>query len=79
MIEWVSLLTGARPDLSEADAHVLVHAALALINSLSRIHHLRSQPDLAARMTVLALAVLMSGTEPTGRPGPGNQQATPRR
>ncbi len=60
--EWVALLVAARPDLTDTDARVLVQAALALINSLSRIHHLRSRPDHVARTTLLAQAIFATGT-----------------
>ena len=42
--EWVALLTAARPGLPAPEARVLVHAALALINGLTRVPHLAVQP-----------------------------------
>ncbi|MEC3975759.1 TetR/AcrR family transcriptional regulator [Amycolatopsis sp. H20-H5] len=61
--EWVTLLMAARPDLTDADARVVVQAALALVNSLSRIPHLRAHPDLAARTALLAQAIFTAETK----------------
>jgi len=55
--DWVTLLARARPDLTGTDARVLVHAALALINSLSRIHNLRSHTDAVSRTAALTGAI----------------------
>lgn len=60
LAEWVALLTASRPDLPAAEARVLVHAALALINSLARVHHLTVRPGATARTAALAGAVLGS-------------------
>lgn len=56
--EWTTLLRRVRPDLDADDVGVLVRAALTLVNSLSRIHHLRDEPGHTARTAALALAVL---------------------
>lgn len=56
--EWVALLTAARPGLPAPEARVLVHAALALINGLTRVPHLAVQPGARARIAALAEAVL---------------------
>ncbi|MFC5139604.1 TetR/AcrR family transcriptional regulator [Actinomycetospora rhizophila] len=58
LAEWVALLTAARPGLPAAEARVLVHAALALINSLVRVHHLALRPGARARTAALAGSVL---------------------
>lgn len=60
LAEWVALLTAARPHLPAPEARVLVHAALALINSLARVHHLAARPGARARTAALAGAVLAS-------------------
>ena len=59
--EWVGLLHATRPDLAVREARVLVHAALALINSLTRIPHLRARPGRDAEIAALALAALRPG------------------
>lgn len=56
--EWVALLRQDRPARDEAEALVRTHAALAVINSLSRIHHLRARPGHVERTAVLAAAAL---------------------
>lgn len=56
--EWVGLLHAARPDLAVREARVLVHAALAAVNSLTRIRHLRARPGRDAEIATLARAVL---------------------
>jgi AcrR family transcriptional regulator len=56
--EWVALLRQSRPDLDEATARVRTHAALSLINSLSRIPHLRGRPGHVGHTAALARAVL---------------------
>lgn len=58
LTEWVTLLRGARPEVSEDDAAVLVRAAITLINSLARIPHLRTKPGHVGNTTRLAQAVL---------------------
>ncbi|MEJ2865036.1 TetR/AcrR family transcriptional regulator [Actinomycetospora flava] len=60
LAEWVALLTASRPELPAAEARVLVHAALALINSLGRVHHLTVRPGARERTAALAAAVLGS-------------------
>ena len=61
--EWVALLTSTRSDLTRADARVLVQAALAMINSLSRIHHLQITPDRTGQLVAFAQAILTTSTE----------------
>ncbi len=56
--EWASLLARVRPDRDADEVGVLVRAALTLVNSLSRIHHLRAEPGHTERTAALALAVL---------------------
>jgi AcrR family transcriptional regulator len=58
LAEWVALLRLRDPAAPEAEARVRVHAALALVNSLSRIHHLRAAAGHPARTAALARAVL---------------------
>lgn len=62
--EWTALLLAARDDLTPAEAKVLVHAAIALTNSLARIPHLRSRRGLDTEITRLARAVLASSPGP---------------
>ncbi|OSY37931.1 TetR family transcriptional regulator [Pseudonocardia autotrophica] len=56
--EWVALVLSSRPDLTEAEAAVTVHAAFCLMNSLCRIHALRSLPGHITNTACLAKAVL---------------------
>lgn len=56
--EWIALLRRHRDDLSDAEARVLVHGALGVINDLSRTPHLYSRPALPADLVQLALSVL---------------------
>lgn len=63
--EWVALLCRCRPELDEPSARVLVHTALAVINSVARIEHLRARPDLRAELERLAVAVLAARPEGT--------------
>ncbi|GAA4797547.1 TetR/AcrR family transcriptional regulator [Actinomycetospora chlora] len=65
--EWVALLTAARPGLPPDEARVLVHAALALVNSVARVHHLALCPGARARTAALAGAVLAAVPGASGR------------
>jgi hypothetical protein len=59
--EWVALLCRCPSELDETSARLLVHTALAVINSVARIDHLRARPDLAIELQRLAEAVLAAG------------------
>ncbi|MEV4939715.1 TetR/AcrR family transcriptional regulator [Streptomyces zaomyceticus] len=59
VMEWVRLLRACRPGLSQAEAHVLVHAVLAMINDVQRTGHLRSRPRLTDELFELGLQVLL--------------------
>jgi AcrR family transcriptional regulator len=59
--EWIALLGVVRPGLDAAESRVLVHAALAVVNSLTRIRRLRARPGLDSEIAALAYAVLRSG------------------
>ncbi len=56
--EWVALLRRARPGRDEVGGARPHHAAIAVINSLSRIHHLHTRPGHVARTAALAVATL---------------------
>jgi AcrR family transcriptional regulator len=56
--EWVALLRRDRPEEDETRARLRVHAALSVVNSLSRIHHLRTRPGHVAQTAALAAATL---------------------
>jgi AcrR family transcriptional regulator len=56
--EWVALLTADRPRLPTGEALVLIHAALAVVNSLTRIPHVAAQPGASATIAHLARTVL---------------------
>ncbi|TDQ01067.1 TetR family transcriptional regulator [Labedaea rhizosphaerae] len=55
---WVRLLRTLRPEVSEAQARITVHAALTVINDLPRTRSVRTRPALAAELTELAMTVL---------------------
>lgn len=55
--EWVTLLRRSRPEIGDAEARILVHATLAVANSLARARRLRERPALAAEITALGQAV----------------------
>ncbi|MGW0184658.1 TetR/AcrR family transcriptional regulator [Streptomyces sp. NPDC003362] len=59
VMEWVRLLRACRPELSQAEAQVLVHAVLAMVNDVQRTRHLRSRPRLADELFELGRAVLL--------------------
>ena len=63
--EQVALLCRSRSDLDEAQARVLVNAALALPNSLMRMPRLRRRALLADEISALARAVLQAPSHPT--------------
>jgi AcrR family transcriptional regulator len=56
--EWVALLVRSRPELDAVAARVLVHAALSVVNDVTRVHHLQRRPELAEETALLARAVL---------------------
>ncbi len=56
--ESVALLCRSRPDLDDTEARILVHAALAVPNSLVRVRRLRRRPALAGEIAALSRAVL---------------------
>jgi len=61
LAEWVALVTAARSGSSGPEARVLVHAAVALINGLGRVHHLAVRPGAQRRTAALAGAVIGLG------------------
>ncbi|ODU07476.1 MAG: hypothetical protein ABS81_01660 [Pseudonocardia sp. SCN 72-86] len=58
LAEWVALIHRDAPDLPEPETRVRVHAAIAVVNGLSRIPHLRATPGYTAHTAALARAVL---------------------
>nr|WP_272926218.1 TetR/AcrR family transcriptional regulator [Streptomyces sp. SID8379] len=56
--EWVALLRACRPELDECAARVAVHAALTLVNVMSRRPEVRRHAQPADVLTDLGLAVL---------------------
>jgi AcrR family transcriptional regulator len=57
--EWVALLRRSHPELDEPEARVRVHAALSIVNSVSRIPHLRGRPGLVGHTDALAQVALL--------------------
>jgi AcrR family transcriptional regulator len=69
LAEWVALLMACRPELAEAQAWVVVHAALTVVNALSRLPHLQRRPGLADDIIGVGLDVLgIAPAEITTRP-----------
>ncbi|WP_424185308.1 TetR/AcrR family transcriptional regulator [Actinokineospora sp. G85] len=63
--EWVRLLRSVSPGLDEAEARVVVHAALTIVNDIPRTARFADRPGLAAELTALTGAVLDAGaTQP---------------
>ncbi|SFO48165.1 transcriptional regulator, TetR family [Pseudonocardia ammonioxydans] len=60
LAEWAALLPATCTTDDPPTAHLKVRAAVALANSVARIHHLRIRPEHAARTTALVTAVLDS-------------------
>jgi len=62
LTEWSALLMRLRPELSEPEARVLVHATFTVVHALLRIPRLRSRPALDGELVALGEAVLGLGT-----------------
>lgn len=58
--EWVKLLLETAPALDEREARITVHAALTIINDLTRTPRIAARPGIAAELAGLAKAVLSS-------------------
>jgi AcrR family transcriptional regulator len=58
--EWVKLLLETAPALDEREARITVHAALTIINDLSRTPRIAGRPGIAAELAGLAGSVLSS-------------------
>lgn len=56
--QWITLLTQARPELDRAAASFRVHAALAVINDISRTSRLSGRSTIEALMIALAASQL---------------------
>jgi AcrR family transcriptional regulator len=56
--EWVKLLIEIAPALGEREARITVHAALTIINDLSRTPRIAARPGIAAELVGLATTVL---------------------
>jgi AcrR family transcriptional regulator len=56
--EWVRLLHEVAPGLPEPEARIAVHAALTIVNDLTRTPRIMTRPGLVGELTGLAMAVL---------------------
>ncbi|GAA1661222.1 TetR/AcrR family transcriptional regulator [Fodinicola feengrottensis] len=56
--QWVGLQSSLSPDASQSESRIAVHAALTIINDLSRSGRLRARPAIGAELTALAHTVL---------------------
>ncbi|SMD23837.1 TetR/AcrR family transcriptional regulator [Kibdelosporangium aridum] len=61
--EWVTLLRTVAPDLPEPEARIAVHAALTIVNDLTRTPRVTTRPGLVVELTGLAVAVLDTAAE----------------
>lgn len=59
--EWVRLLREVAPALTEAEARVVVQAALTVVNDLPRTRGVGARPGLAGELTALAVVILEAG------------------
>jgi AcrR family transcriptional regulator len=59
--QWVRLLVEIAPDLTEREARITVHAALTIINDLTRTPRVATRPAIAAELAALAETVLRAG------------------
>jgi AcrR family transcriptional regulator len=59
--EWVKLLIEIAPALDEREARITVHAALTIVNDLSRTPRIAARPGIAEELTGMAGAVLHAG------------------
>ncbi|HEU5475136.1 MAG TPA: TetR/AcrR family transcriptional regulator [Actinophytocola sp.] len=64
--EWVRLLTEIAPGLAEREARITVHAALTIVNDLTRTPRLAARPGIAAELAALAGTVLRAGVSWAG-------------
>jgi len=65
---WTEALVEARPDLTDIEATILVHAARAVVNDVVRIGHLHERPTIAAELVTMVRTVLWTdlATTPAG-------------
>ncbi|ONI79485.1 hypothetical protein ALI144C_27200 [Actinosynnema sp. ALI-1.44] len=61
--EWVTLLRTVAPELPEPEARIAVHAALTIVNDLTRTPRITTRPGLVTELTGLAMAVLDQAAE----------------
>jgi len=60
--EWVQLLRGLRPDLSETEARVVTHAVLSLFSDVARMRRFRNRPGLHTELVRMGLELLTTET-----------------
>jgi AcrR family transcriptional regulator len=58
--EWVRLVQACAPTADELEARITVHAALTIINDLTRMPRVTARPQIAEELVGLVLAVLRS-------------------
>jgi AcrR family transcriptional regulator len=56
--EWVALLVAHRPGLTEAEAQVLAHSTVSMVNSLLLVPHIAARPASGQELVTLGRAVL---------------------
>jgi AcrR family transcriptional regulator len=62
--EWVTLLRTVAPHLAEPEARIAVHAALTIVNDLTRTPRIAARPGLLGELTGLTVAVLDEAAQP---------------
>ena len=60
--EWVQLLRGIRPDLTETEGRIIIHAVQSLFNDVARMRHFRQRPNLHAELVGMGMELLTSKT-----------------
>lgn len=66
--EWVHVLVGLRPELSDAEARITVHAAIGAIQSVAYFHSGLPRERLVVLLADVAHACLGSGAPPASNP-----------
>ncbi len=64
VVEWVTLLRAARPELDRRSAQILVHAALTVANDVARTRRFRRRTDLMVDIAAVGRAVLFDSPAP---------------
>jgi hypothetical protein len=64
--EWVRLLQASAPGLADREARITVHAALTIVNDLTRTPRIAARPQVAGELVTLTRTVLLAGASWAG-------------